>query len=156
VPATLDAKTMNITEELQKLADLRAQGHLTDQEFASAKSKLLAGDRPQTAGLPERTRLNIDERTYQSSRWSSGNFFYPDALRLTNDGIIFRKGRMLGSTEENINYRAVASVRIRNGLIFSAMLIETSGGSQPIFINGLRRADAKLIHETIRRAQQQA
>ena len=146
---------MNITEELQKLADLRAQGHLTDQEFASAKTKLLAPDPPQTAGLPERSRLNIKERTYYSSRWSSGNFFYPDALRLTNDGIIFRKGRMLGSTEENINYRAVASVRIGNGLIFSAMRIETSGGSQPIFINGLRRADAKLIQETIRRAQQQ-
>ncbi len=147
---------MNITEELQKLANLKAQGHLTDQEFVSAKAKLLADDAPQTASLPERSRLHIDERTFYSSRWSSGNVFYPDALRLTNDGIIFRKGRILGSTEENINYRAVASVRIRNGLIFSAILIETSGGSQPIFINGLRTADAKLIQETIRRAQHQA
>jgi hypothetical protein len=100
------------------------------------------------------SRLNISERTYTSSPWSSGNFFFQDALRLTNDGIIFRKGRPFGSTEENINYRAVASVRIRNGLIFSTMQIETSGGSQPIFINGLRKADAKLIQETIRRAQQ--
>jgi Bacterial PH domain len=101
-------------------------------------------------------RSNVSERTYYSSRWSSGNTFFPDALRLTNDGIIFRKGRLFGSTEENINYRAVASVRIRNGLLFSAMQIETSGASQPIFINGLQRGDAKLIQETIRLAQEPA
>jgi Bacterial PH domain len=100
------------------------------------------------------SRLNVSQRTYISSRWSSGNTLFPDALRLTNDGIIFRKGRLFGSTEENINYRAVASVRVRNGLILSAMQIETSGGSQPIFINGLQRADAKLIQETIRLAQE--
>ena len=146
---------MNITDELQKLADLKTQGHLTEQEFVSAKARLLeAEDTSQTAAFNEPSRLKIQERTFRSSRWSSGNVFFPDALRLTSDGIVFYKGRLFGSTQENINYRAVASVRIAYRFIFSAMQIETSGGSQPIFIDGLRRADAKLIQDTIRQAQQ--
>ncbi len=32
---------MDVTGELQKLADMRAQGLLTDDEFAAAKAKLL-------------------------------------------------------------------------------------------------------------------
>lgn len=33
----------DLTTELQKLADLKAAGVLTDEEFAAAKAKLLAG-----------------------------------------------------------------------------------------------------------------
>jgi hypothetical protein len=40
VPA---ADTGGLTEQLQQLADLKAQGVLTDEEFAAAKAKLLQG-----------------------------------------------------------------------------------------------------------------
>ena len=75
--------------------------------------------------------------TYWSSRWSVGNRFFRDSVGLAADGIPFRKRRLLGSNEEHSNYRAVASIRVKNGVFLSNLSIETSGGSQPIFINGL-------------------
>ena len=36
-----DSGEMDVTGELQKLADMRAQGLLSDDEFAAAKAKLL-------------------------------------------------------------------------------------------------------------------
>ena len=41
-PAAPPAPTKDITAELQKLADLRKSGVLTDEEFAAAKKKLLS------------------------------------------------------------------------------------------------------------------
>jgi hypothetical protein len=146
---------VNIADELQKLADLRKSGSLTDEEFANAKRRLLSaeggagesGPAPDAAGLPE-------EETYRSSRWSAGNMFFPDSLTLSGDGILFRKGRFFGSSEERINYRAIASLRVKNGIFLSSISVETSGGSQPIFINGLWKSDARRIQEGIRAFQQ--
>ena len=67
--------------------------------------------------------------------------------------MVFRKGALFGSSEERINYRAVASVRINNGIFLSDVCIETSGGSQPIFVNGLWKSEATEIQDTIRAFQ---
>jgi hypothetical protein len=42
-PAPAAAPAVDITTELQKLADMKMSGLLTDEEFATAKAKLLAG-----------------------------------------------------------------------------------------------------------------
>jgi Short C-terminal domain len=42
-PAAPAAAAPDMAAELQKLADLKASGVLTDEEFAAAKAKLLAG-----------------------------------------------------------------------------------------------------------------
>jgi hypothetical protein len=149
---------MNIADELQKLADLRREGSLTDAEFADAKRRLLAGERPDpvappAAAAPAVAAVSVDERTYRSSRWSTSNFFFPDSLTLSGDGILFRKGRMFGSSEERISYKAIASVRVKNGFFLCSISVETSGGSQPIFINGLWKSDGRKIQEGIREFQ---
>lgn len=150
---------MNLTDELHRLAELRQSGHLTEQEFTDAKRRLIADERaePPTASKEERAvpdgAVRIAEKTYQSSRWSSGNLFFPDRLTLASDGMLFRKGALFGSREEHINYRAVASFRIKNGIFLSNVSIETSGGSQPIFVNGLWKSEANEIQETIRAFQ---
>ncbi len=154
---------MNITDELFKLADLRRQGHLTEQEFAEAKRQVLmqGNTEPQSQFSSQNEEvtedlLQIAETTYHSSRWTSGNFFFPDALVLVSDGIVFRKGNLFGSREEHINYKAVASFRITNGILFSTVSIETSGGSQPIVVNGLWKSEAKEIQDALREFQRQA
>ena len=153
---------MNLTEELQKLAALREAGHLTDEEFAAAKRRLLAdggGERAspttaeRTAATAATTAGPIEERVYWSSRWSAGNLFFPDRLTLAADGLLFRKGAMFGSSEEHISYRAVASYKVANGIFLTSLTIETSGGSQPIYVNGLWKSDAQEIQEIIRAAQ---
>ena len=40
-PPAAEAPADNLSDELQRLADLKAQGILTDDEFAAAKAKLL-------------------------------------------------------------------------------------------------------------------
>jgi hypothetical protein len=154
---------MNISDELCKLADLRREGHLTEQEFAEAKRQLLSqGDaepKPhldsRNYGLPDGLYRD-EEKTYHASRWTSGNIFFPDALVLVSDGIVFRKGSLFGSREEHISYKAVASFRITNGILFSTISIETSGGSQPIVVNGLWKSEAKEIQDALREFQRQA
>jgi hypothetical protein len=42
-PAPAAAPAVDITTELQKLVDMKMSGLLTDEEFATAKAKLLAG-----------------------------------------------------------------------------------------------------------------
>ena len=147
---------MNIADELQKLAALRDQGNLTDAEFADAKRKLLdqaksEGSAPPLVAAGEASQ--IEETTYRSSRWSGGNMFFPDSLTLSRDGILFRKGRLFGSSEERISTKAIASLRVKNGIFLSSLSVETSGGSQPIFINGLWKSDARKIQDGIREFQ---
>ena len=151
---------MNITDELCKLAELRQKGHLTEQEFVEAKRQLLmqgnAEPTPQfksrNGGLTEGS-FQIEEKTYYSSRWTSGNMLFPDAIVLVNDGIVFRKGTLFGSREEHINYKAVASFSVTNGVLFSTISIETTGGSQPIVVNGLWKSEAKEIQDIFREYQ---
>jgi hypothetical protein len=148
---------MNIADELQRLADLRNAGSLTDDEFASAKRRLLSEESGCGEAGPEAEGRDLPaDETYRSSRWSSGNIFFPDSLTLSGDGILFRKGRLLGSSEERINYKAIASVRVRHGVFLSSISVETSGGSQPIFINGLWKSDARRVQDGIRVFQQGA
>src|SRR5512140_2052163 len=150
------AGAMNLTDELRKLADLHREGQLSDGEFAAAKERLLRTEAPvskASAGETPAPGPESEERTYHSSRWSAGNLFFRDRLTLAGDGMHFRKGALFGSQEENIKYRAVASLRVKNGIFLANLSIETSGGSQPIFINGLWKADAREIQATVQARQ---
>ena len=145
---------MNLTDELQKLADLHQAGNLTDQEFADAKQRLIRDNQSASAGKPAGAdTANLPEKTFRSSRWSAGNMIVPESLTLAGDGMHFRKGAMFGSSEEHIAYRAVASFKVKNGIFLSNITIETSGGSQPIFINGLWKSAAREIQEMVRAYQ---
>ncbi len=150
---------MNLTDELRRLAELHQQGHLNAQEFTDAKRKLLAESHANApASVNEKrahlsAQIKIEEKCYQSSRWSSGNLIFPDRLTLASDGMLFRKGALFGSDEELINYRSVASFRITNRIFLANITIETTGGSQPIFMNGLWKSEAKMIQDTIRAFQ---
>ncbi len=94
------------------------------------------------------------EKGYTSSRLTNGNFWFPDRVTLAPDGIHFLKRRLFGSDEEIINYDQIASVKINTGILFADISIETAGGSQPIFINGLPKGGAQKIKNAIRRHQQ--
>ncbi|HIE25211.1 MAG TPA: hypothetical protein EYP74_04345, partial [Anaerolineales bacterium] len=59
------------------------------------------------------------------------------------------------SDEEIISYGKIASVKLKTRMFFADLTIETSGGSQPIFINGLGKNDAQEIKNAIRNYQTQ-
>lgn len=148
---------MNLTDELRKLAEMHRDGQLNDQEFAAAKTRLLGTEAQQPApsawAAPTASGVKPGKKIYRSSRWSAGNLFFPDQLTLADDGMHFQKGALFGSQEEHINYRAVASLRLKNGIFLSNLTVETSGGSQPIYLNGLWKGAAKEIQSTVQSAQ---
>lgn len=94
------------------------------------------------------------EKSYASSRLTAGNFWFPDRVSVATDGIHFLKRRLFGSDEEIINYDQIASVKINSGIFWANITIETAGGSQPIFINGLPKGHAQEIKDAIRQYQQ--
>ena len=145
---------------LRELASLHAAGNLTDYEFAKAKRRFFRedlADVPQLEATPqhsaEHNAYRPQERRFCASRWSSGNHFFPDSVVLTADGITFRKGGLVGSTEEHINYHSVASCRVINGVFLASITIETAGGTQPIFLKGLWKLDAQAVLEMIKSRQ---
>jgi hypothetical protein len=151
---------MNLTDDLQKLAGLHRDGQLTDGEFASAKARLLGTGAAGATPIAAPVVLNAPpppaatgRKSYRSSRWSSGNLFFPDRLTLAGDGLHFRKGALFGSDEEHIAHRAIASLKVANGILLADLTIETAGGSQPIHINGLWKSAAREVQAAVQAAQ---
>lgn len=92
------------------------------------------------------------EKTFVASRLA-GQWFFRPSVALTETGVRYTRPKFIGGSEELIHYKHIASVRIAKGLFFSTVSIETSGGSAPIVIAGLRNADARALREGIEAAQ---
>lgn len=90
---------------------------------------------------------------YRASRLTSGNRIFPASITVDGNQIRYQKSRWFGSTEETINSQHISSLRVWHGMIWSKMTIETSGGSQPIQINGLSRHEADEIEAAVKKAQ---
>ena len=81
-------------------------------------------------------------RVYSSSRFTKGNFLFPDRCRLEPDRVVFEKRHLVGGEEESILYEQISSVSVNSGWFFADLLFETTGGSQPVFLNGLWKGSA--------------
>ena len=67
--------------------------------------------------------------------------------------MVRRLRRWFTVNEMSIHLQRVASVRIETGLMWSDILIESTGGSDPIASHGHYKSDAKRIKELIEAAQ---
>ena len=86
---------------------------------------------------------------FTASRISGdGNAVFPDKLIITNDGVIYRKGRVIGYKEIKIRYSAIGSVSLDKHLLFADIIIETNGG-QRITARGFSRSDASMIRDLL-------
>jgi hypothetical protein len=94
--------------------------------------------------------------TFTASRWTQGNFFFPTKIVVSPQRVSRVKGRLFGSNEETIPMSKVASVHISTGVLWAAIVIESSGGTDPITSHGHRKADARLIRDLIEGYQAQA
>jgi hypothetical protein len=63
------------------------------------------------------------------------------------------KKRLFGSSEESISISQVASVKISTGIFWSDILIESTGGTDPITSHGHRKADAVRIRDLVQSFQ---
>src|SRR5438128_11841403 len=88
---------------------------------------------------------------FRASRLSSGNHLFPTQILITPSSVVQYKPRWIGRQEETIHMAHVASVKIDTKLLFSDVMIETSGGSDPILCPGHRKGDADAMKGLIER-----
>jgi hypothetical protein len=89
------------------------------------------------------------EEVFAASRWTKGNLLFPTQIVVNNLRVSRVKRRFFGRTEESISILQVASVRISTGIVWSDILIESTGGTDPIASHGHRKADALRIRDLV-------
>ena len=90
---------------------------------------------------------------FRASRWSSGNRLFPTQVLIAPTSVVHYTPRWIGKREETIHMAHIASVKIETGAILSDVLIETSGGSDPIVCHGHRKGDATRMKSLIEQYQ---
>jgi hypothetical protein len=86
---------------------------------------------------------------FRASRWSRGNRLFPTQVLVSPTSVVQYTPRWIGRREETIHMAHIASVKIDTGALLSDVLIETSGGSDPIVCHGHRKGDATRIKALI-------
>jgi hypothetical protein len=86
---------------------------------------------------------------FRASRWTSGNFLFPTVLEVTDKSVMRRKRSWFNVDEMSITISKVASIHIKTGIFWSTILIESSGGSDPMESHGHTKADARRLKDLI-------
>ena len=98
-----------------------------------------------------RGRILPGDHVFRASRWSRGNHVFPTQVAITPTNVVHYTPQWIGRREQSIHMAHVASVEIDTNLFFSNVVIETSGGSEPVRCHGHRKRDAiemkRLINE---------
>ena len=95
----------------------------------------------------------MGSETFKASRWTRGNFLFPTYIEVSDNAVVRRKRSWFRKDEISIGISKIASVHIKSGLIWSDILIESSGGTDPLKCHGHRKADAVRIRDLIQNLQ---
>jgi hypothetical protein len=90
---------------------------------------------------------------FQASRWTKGNLFFPTCIEVSDKAVTRRKRSLFRMDEMSMSITKIASVHITTGMVWSEILIESSGGTDPIRSHGHKKDDARRIKELIENAQ---
>src|SRR5438309_11465311 len=90
---------------------------------------------------------------FQASRWTAGNWLFPTVIEVTDKAVVRRKRAWFDVDEISISIAKVASVHIKTGLIWAEILIESSGGTDPLRSHGHSKGAARRIKELIEEHQ---
>jgi hypothetical protein len=100
-----------------------------------------------------RSRPFTSGDVFRASRVSRGNRLFPTQVAITPTSVVQYKPRWFGKQEQTIHMAHVSSVNIDTGVLLSDVLIETSGGSDPIACHGHSKRDAVRMKELIEKYQ---
>jgi hypothetical protein len=93
------------------------------------------------------------EHVFKASRLSRGNRMLPAQVAITPDSITLYQPQWIGKIEESIHIAHVSSIKIDTNLVFSDVLIETTGGHHPIICHGHTKGDAIKIKQLVEKLQ---
>ena len=95
----------------------------------------------------------MDSESFRASRWTNGNHLFPTVIMVTDRAVVRHKRSWFSKDEISFSLSKVASVHIKTGLIWSDILIESSGGTDPLASHGYTKADAQRIRALVEEAQ---
>jgi len=103
--------------------------------------------------IAARGRRLPGDHVFRASRWSRGNHLFPTQVAITPTNVVHYTPQWVGRREQSIHMAHVASVEIDTNLFFSNVLIETSGGSEPVRCHGHKKRDAIEMKRLINQFQ---
>ena len=92
---------------------------------------------------------------FAASRWTRGNLWFPTVIEVNDTAVVRKKRSWFAKNEMSMHLQRVASVHVETGLFWAEILIESTGGTDPITSHGHRKADAQRIKDLIEAAQTQ-
>jgi hypothetical protein len=105
------------------------------------------------AVIAARGRRIPGDHVFRASRWSRGNHLFPAQVAVSPTEVVQYVPGWVGRREHTIHMAHIASVDISTNLFFSNVVIETSGGSDPVRCYGHRKRDAVEIKRLINQHQ---
>jgi hypothetical protein len=88
---------------------------------------------------------------FRASRLSKGNRLFPTQVVISESSVTHFTPQWIGKLEESIHISHVASIKIDTNIMFSDVVIETTGGHNPVICHGHSKGDAvemkRLIEE---------
>lgn len=93
------------------------------------------------------------DHVFRASRWSRGNHLFPTQVAILPDSVVHYTPQWVGRREQSIHMAHVASVEVDTNLFFSNVVIETSGGSEPVRCHGHHKRDAVEMKRLINKYQ---
>lgn len=101
----------------------------------------------------QKGRPFADGDIFRASRLSRGNRLFPTQVLITPSSVVHYTPEVVGRREQSIHIAHVASVSINTNLMFSDVIIETSGGATPVRCHGHRKSDAARMKALIEEHQ---
>jgi len=93
------------------------------------------------------------EHVFRASRWSRGNHLFPTQVSVTPTSVVQVTPQWIGRRDHSIHMAHVSSVEVDTKLFFANVVIETSGGSDPVHCYGHRKRDAVEMKRLIEQFQ---
>jgi hypothetical protein len=90
---------------------------------------------------------------FRASRISGGNRLFPTQVQISPSSVVHFTPQWVGRREHSIHIAHVSSVTIDTNLLFSDVLIETSGGSSSVKCHGHSKRDALEMKRLIEHYQ---
>src|SRR6202046_1786353 len=106
--------------------------------------------------LPDNRMDSSPAQPFTASRWTQGTFVLPPRLIISPQRVTRVKSRLFGSNEESIGMTKIASVHISTGVFWSEIVIESTGGTDPLTTHSHRKAEPQRIRDLIETYQSQS
>ena len=90
---------------------------------------------------------------FRASRWTRGNRLFQTQVAVTTTSVIQHTPRWIGAHDESIHIAHIASVSVDTHLVFADVIIDTTGGVDPIRCHGHTKGDAARMKGLIERYQ---